>query len=307
MRPGVLRLHNPMSAVVWLALFVPGHLLGGSLAFVLPSAALVLGALSLYTRPAPWEARRPAREAAAIFFLLALAEGTSYLYSMAFNGVRTGPLDAWALARPLFAGVFTVYLIRHHDATVRRTLESALLGAIYLTLFLRSIGARSGYLFEPAQSMGYLAALAAIHFLFFSQAPLARAHAAAAAAVVLLSMPPGLASSAPALAQFRRSPLLGWGPASYDTAAAGSQYLSWLVRYGVAGTGLILTGLAIVAFRLLRGAWKDRRRTDRRRLVGSAAFLGFSAGMLMAGAFLEDFRLYALTAFLVAGVHEDPR
>lgn len=307
MRPGVLRLENPMSAVVWLALFVPGHLLGGRLGFLLPAVVLALGGVILFTRPALWEARRPAREAAAIFFLLALCDATSYLYSMAFNGVRTGPLDFWALGRPLFAGVFTVYLIRHHDDRVRRSLESALMGAIYFTLFLRSIGARSGFLFEPAQSMGYLAALAAIYFLFFSRAPLARAHAAASAAVVLLSMPSSLVSCRAGLAQFRRSPVLGWGPASYEPVAAGNQYLGWLLRDGVIGAGLILAGLCIVAFRLLRGSWKDRRRTDRRRLLGAATFLGFAAGMLMAGPFLEDFRLYALTAFLVAGMHEDAR
>lgn len=303
MNPGVWRLHNPMSAVVWLALFVPAHLLGGRLGFVLPAAAALLGVLVLYTRPALWEARRPSREAAAIFFLLALSELVSYVYSLAFNGVSTGPLDLWALARPLFAGVFTVYLIRHHDERVRRSLESALTAAIYFTLFMRSIGARSWLLFEPAQSMGYLAALAAIHYLFFSRAPLRRVHAAAAAAVVLLSMPASLGSSRAALARFWSSPVFGWGPASYDQApAAANQYLSWLLRDGAVGTALILVGLCFVGFRLLRGSWDDTRR-----LVGAAIFLGFSAGMLMAGAFLEDFRLYALTGFLIAGMHEDAR
>lgn len=307
MRPGVLRLHNPLSALVWVALFLPAHLLGGRLVFVLPAAALLLCASILYTQPSPWESRRPAREAAAVFFLLALAEALSYVYSLAFNGAATGPLDAWALARPLLAGVFTVCLIRHHDASVRRSLESALLGAVYLVLFLRSIGARSGFLFEPPQAMGYLAALAAIHFLFFSSAPRARIHAAVCAGVVLISMPEGLVSPGAALARFWRSPILGWGPASYEPVPAGSQYLAWLVRGGVVGACVILAGLVIVAFRLLRGAWRDRRKTDRRRLVGAAVFLGFAAGMLMAGSFLEDFRLYALTAFLVAGMHEDPR
>jgi len=300
MNAGVLRLRNPMSAVVWLALFVPGHLLDGRLGFVFPAAVLLLGGLILFTQPAPWEARRPAREAAVIFFLLALSDGTSYLYSMAFNGVRTGPMDLWALARPLFAGVFTVCLIRHHDARVRRSLETALTGAIYFTLFLRTIGARSWFLFEPAQSTGYLAALAAIHFLFFSPAPLRRVHAAASAAVVLFIMPAALVSSRAALAQFRASPVFGWGPASYDPVSTlGNQYLRWLLRNGALGTGLILTGLCFVGFRLLRGSWDGGRR-----LLGSTIFLGFAAGMLMAGAFLEDFRLFALTAFLIAGMHE---
>lgn len=300
MNSGVLRLQNPMSAVVWLALFVPGHLLDGRLGFLLPATALLLGSLILFTRPALWEARRPAREAAAIFFLLALSDSVSYLYSMAFNGVRTGPLDLWALARPLFAGVFTVYLIRHHDARVRGSLEAALTGAIYFTLFQHSIGARAWDLFEPAQSMGYLAALAAIHFLFFSPAPKRLAHAAASFVVVLFSMPSGLVSSQGAVSRFWASPVFGWGPASYDPVSSiGNQYLRWLLRNGALGGGLILLGLCFVGFRLLRDSWDDGRR-----LLGAAIFLGFAGGMLMTGAFLEDFRLFALTAFLIAGMHE---
>ena len=297
MNPGVLRLRNPMSAAVWLALFVPWP-------FVLPAAVLVLGGVILFTHQAPWEARRPAREAAAIFFLLGLCGLVSYAYSMAFNGVRTGPLDLWALARPLFAGVFAVYLIRHHDGCVRESLEAALLAGIYLTLFQRTSGMLSAWpLFEPAQSMGYLAALAAIHFVFFSRAPLRLAHAAAAATVVLFCIPPGLESPREALALFGRSPVFGWGPASYEPASAlGNQYLRWLLRGGVLGAGLILIGLCFVAFRLLRDAWDDRRR-----LLGAAVFLGFAAGMLMAGAFLEDFRLFALTGFMIAGMHAEAR
>ncbi|MCM2304957.1 MAG: hypothetical protein NDJ72_09660 [Elusimicrobia bacterium] len=290
---GVLRLHNPMSAVVWLALFAP-------VPYVLPAAALILGGLILYSHQAPWESRRPAREAAAIFFLLALLDVVSYAYSMAFNGVRTGPLDLWALARPLLAGVFSVYLIRHHDGTVRRTVESALLAAIYLTLFLRTTGLWSWSLFEPVESMGYLAALAAIHFAFISRAPLRFAHAAASATVVLFCVPAGLPSSREALGLFWGSPVFGWGPASYEPASSlGNQYLRWMLRNGILGAGLILTGLCFVGFRLLRDAWNDRGR-----LLGAAVFLGFTSGMLMTGAFLEDFRLFALTAFLIAGMHE---
>lgn len=296
MIPGVMRLHNPMSAVVWLAVFLPGHP-------AFPAAVAVLGGLVLYTQPALWEARRPSREAAAVFFLLLLADAVSYAYSMAFNGVRTGPMDMWALARPLFSGVFTVYLIRHHDDRVRRSLESALLAAVYLTLFLRTSGWSSLSLFEPVQSMGYLAALSSIYFAFFSRAPLRFAHAAAAATVVLFSMPAAGSSSKDAVSLFWRSPVFGWGPAWYEPASAlGNQYLRWLLRGGVIGTGLILTGLALASFRLLRDAWHDRRR-----LLGAAVFLGFAAGMLMAGPFLEDFRLFALTGFLIAAMHEDPR
>lgn len=293
MIPGVVRIYNPMSGVVWLALFVP-------LPYVLPAAVMLLGGVILYTQPAFWEARRPAREAATIFFLLAICDAVSYAYSMAFNGVRTGPMDLWALARPVFAGVFTVYLIRHYDEMVRKALESALTTAIYLTLFLRTTGASSLSLFEPIQSMGYLAALAAIHYVFISRAPLRFAHAAAAATVVLFSVPSGVATSREALDLFWRSPVFGWGPAVYEPASSlGNQYVRWLLRGGVPGGILILTGLGFVAFRLLRGVWDDRRR-----LLGAAMFLGFAAGMLMTGAFLEDFRLFALTGFLIAGMHD---
>lgn len=298
--PGVLRLHNPMSAVIWLALFVPGHLFNGRLAFLLPSAVLLFGGPALFAQPAPWETRRPAREAAVIFFLLALLDAVSYAYSMAFNGIRSGPADLAALSRALFAGLFTVYLIRHYDSSVRRSLESALTAALYFTLFIQSVGALSWALFEPAQSMGYLAALAAIHFVFFSHAPFRRAHAAAAALVVLLSMPSGLASSREVLASFWSSPVFGWGPAAYEPMASfGNQYQRWMLRNGALGAGLILVGLGFVGFRLLRDSWHERRR-----LLGAAIFLGFTAGMLMAGAFLEDFRLFVLTAFLVAGMHQ---
>lgn len=300
MNPGVFRLHNPMSAVVWLALFVPAHALGGRLGPVLPVAALILGGVILFTQPALWGVRRPTREASTIFFLLLLADAMSYAYSMAFNGVRSGPMDLWALSRPLFTGVFTVSLIRHHDDSVRKSLESALLGTIYITLFLRTTGIWSWSLFEPAPSMGYVAALAAIYFVFFSRAPLRLAHAAASATVVLFCIPPILESSREALELFRRSPVFGWGPAYYEPMSTlGNQYLRWLLRGGLLGTGLIMIGLCFVGFRLLRDSWSDRRR-----LVGSAIFLGFTAGMLMAGAFLEDFRLFALTAFLIAGMHE---
>lgn len=292
MNPGVLRLHNPMSALVWLALFVPAP-------YVLPAAVLALGGVILFSQPAPWEARRPAREAAAIFFLLLLFDAVSYVYSLAFNGARSGPMDLWALARPLFAGTFAVYLIRHHDDHVRRSLERALTGAIYLTLFLRTTGLFSWSLFEPAQSMGYLAALAAIHYLFFSRAPLRLAHAAASATVVLFCIPPGLASPGETAALFWRSPVFGWGPAAYEPASTlGNQYQRWLLRGGLLSGAVILTGLAFVGFRLLRDAWDERRR-----LLGAAVFLGFAGGMLMAGAFLEDFRLLVLTGLLIAGMH----
>ena len=142
MIPGVLRLHNPMSALVWLALFVPGHLCGGRLGLILPAAIVLLGGMASFTQAYPWETRRPSRQAMGLFLLLALLDLVSYAYSMAFNGIRSGPGDLLALTRPLVAGLFTVYLIRHYDASVRKTTEYALMAVVYLALFLRSIGAR---------------------------------------------------------------------------------------------------------------------------------------------------------------------
>lgn len=297
---GVLRLHNPMSALVWLALFVPGHLLGGALGLVLPAAVLVLGGPALFVSPSEWERRAPSRQAAAVFFILFLIDAVAYAYSLAFNGVRTGWPDALALARPLAAGLFSVYLIRHYDDSVGEALERALTGAIWMTVFLFSTGVSGRQLFEPAPFLCYLATLAAIWFVFFSRARLRLAHAAACAVVVLFSAPAAPRPSREALEYFWRSPLFGWGPARLEPMSAlGNQYMSWALRDGLLGAGLILVGLAIVAFRLLRASWHDRRR-----LVGAAVFLGFAAGMLMSGAFLEDFRLFALTAFMIAGMHE---
>lgn len=303
MIPGVLRLHNPMSAVVWLALFVPGHRFDGRLGLFFTVAVFLLACVTLFTSPSPWEARRPARQAAVIFFLLALLDAVSYAYSMAFNGILTGPGDLWALSRPLYAGVFAVYLIRHYDASVRKSQETALTSAVYFTLFLRSLGVRDWALFEPVQLLGYLAVLAAVHFFFFSRAPLRFVHATASVIVVLFCMPTAPGSSREAAVYFWRSPVFGWGPALYEPLSAlGNQYMRWLLRNGVLGMVLILIGLGIVAFRLLRSSWDDRPHR-----MGEAIFLGFAAGMLMAGAFLEDFRLFALTSFLIAGMHEGGR
>lgn len=298
MIPRVLRLHNPMSALVWLALFAPGQLFGGRLGLLLPAAAVLIGGAALFSQPSPWETRRTALRAARLFFVLALLDVVSYAYSTAFNGIRTGPLDLWALSRPLVAGLFVVYLIRHYDASVRRSLESALTAAVYLTLFLVSIGAGSWSLFEPVQAMGYVAVLAAVYFLFFSRAPLRRAHAAAAALVVYLSSPAGFGSARGASSYFWRSPILGWGPARYEPMA-GNQYLTWLLRNGALGMSVILIGAGLVAYHVLRA------QRDRSRRIGAALFLGAAALMLAAGAFLEDFRLFALTSFLIAGMREE--
>ena len=54
-----------------------------------------------------------------------------------------------------------------------------------------------------------------------------------------------------------------------------------------------------MAFHLMRTFSNDRTHQ-----IGTAIFLGSTALMLLAGAFLEDFRLFAVIAFLIAGIHE---
>jgi len=301
--PGVMRFQNPMSALVWLALFVPAHLFGGRLALVLPVAAILIGAPALLSRPSPWEARRASRLAMMFFLILSLLDVVSFAYSAAFNGVRSGFGDVFALSRYPIMGLFVVHLIRHYDEAVRKSLEAGLAVAVYYTLFLYTIGARDWFLFVPSQFVGYIAALSVIHFLFFSRAPLKRAHAAASIGVTVLSAPSVLSSSREALVYFWKSPVFGWGPALYEPMSSlGNQYVRWMVRGGGLSLSLILIGLMIVCFYVLRAAWNDRLH-----LVGGAIFLGFTAGMLLAGAFLEDFRLFVITSFLIAGMFGDVR
>ena len=52
-----VRLSNPMSAVVWLAFFVPAALFGAWLDRTFGVAVFLLGGAVLIAKPSPWEAR----------------------------------------------------------------------------------------------------------------------------------------------------------------------------------------------------------------------------------------------------------
>jgi hypothetical protein len=350
-----MRLPNPLSAVVWLALLTPGTPFGGLPERLLGLGVCVLGCVVLWTKPSPWETRGPARRAAAVFGALQLLAVASYAYSLAFNGLQTGLLDCLELPRYLCLGVFTVTLIRHDDGQVGRAVESALAAAAYGALVILLAGLKPELSWaagvESPVFLGYVSTLAAAHMLFFSRSRLRGVHAAAAllavlaaggrpsgpavallvaaaaasalhqelmrrrvwyapqlsAAVFILLLTGGVACFHQGLAlrlapdvvsALRRSPVLGWGPARYESISAlRNQYLSWFLEGGALSAGLILAGLGMVSIRLLRSAGESPARR-----VGAAAFLASVALMLWSGRFFESFRLFFLTAFVAAGV-----
>ncbi len=109
---------------------------------------------------------------------------------------------------------------------------------------------------------------------------------------------PGTASVQEALRAVRRSPVLGWGPACYEPGAAvDDQYLSWLVKGGAVGAGVIIGAAALFASLLLRSEGGDARR-----LLGAAVFLGSVALLLLSGRFLDRYALFFSTAFAAAGM-----
>jgi O-antigen ligase len=406
-QPGVVRLPNPMILVVWLAVFIPGHLFDWWVERSFSAAVFMLACAVLMTKSSPWEARKPSRQASVLFFAVQFLYVTSYVFSIAFNGIQTGPRDYFELGRFLILWAFVVYVIRHFDAPVKKATELALTASLYFSLFILALYQRplpvltpffrdwlyqgtktwvlDGQLrmaapFENPNFLGYVATLTLCYLLFFSKARLRAAHSTAALLVLfysgsrtawaasglLLALAatayvyqglirlrmkfavqlscvflalalggPWLASRALAsnrvvrlisavrrggfqeeanaaerLTQARealifigRSPVFGWGPSKYETMAyVDNQYLLWLLRNGALGTGLILIGLAMAGWRLLRSA-----RGDLMRMAGTAGFLGSVAMMLLAGQFLDNFRLFFLTAFVAAAIAEASR
>lgn len=402
---GVIRLPNPMIFAVWLTIFVPGHLFGWWVERSFAASIFALSCLLLLVKGAPWETRKPARQASVILFLVQFLYVTSYVFSVAFNGIQTGPRDMFELGRYLILWAFVVYIIRHFEGRVRTALEAALTASLYFSLFVfaayqrtlpvltpafkalyagtkTSVGKFSGQArlaapFENPNFLGFAATLTICWLLFFSKSRLRLAHVAAgllvlfytgsrtawAATGVLLAfalavyvyqgliqlkvklaaqlslaflclvlsgpwlIPRVLANSRvarvitavsrgglqeeanaarrlvqarEALTYISRSPFFGWGPSKYETMTyVDNQYLLWLLRNGVAGTGLILAGFALLSWRLLRGA-----RGDLMRQAGTAAFLTSVALMLLAGQFLDNFRLFFLTGFMAAAINE---
>lgn len=407
--PGVVRLPNPMILVVWLAIFIPGHLFDWWLERAFSAGVLMVAFMVLLTKPSPWEARKPSRQASVLFFLIQFLYVTSYVFSVAFNGIQTGSRDYFELGRFVILWAFVVYVIRHFDSRVRSAMESAMTACLYFSLFILVVYQRSiplltpffkGWLyagtktsaaefgwqqrlaapFENPNFLGFVGTLTMCHLLFFSKSRLRLAHIAAGLLVIfytgsrtawaatglllgialavyfyqglvrlkmkyavqlslvflclLLSgpwlLPRVMASSrvarvisalgrgglqeeanaAERLAQARealtfisRSPVFGWGPSKYETMAyVDNQYLLWMLRNGALGTGLILTGLTLAGWRLLRST-----RGDLMRRAGAIGFLASVGLTLLAGQFLDNFRLFFLTAFMAAAIHEAGR
>lgn len=106
-----------------------------------------------------------------------------------------------------------------------------------------------------------------------------------------------------ALEFIRQSPWLGWGPSKYETMVyVDNQYLLWLLRSGIVGTAFILAALALGILRFL-----SSMEGDVLAFVGAVAFVLAVALMLLAGQFLDNFRLFFLTVFLMAAMKPEER
>ena len=171
-----VRLPNPLSAVVWLAFFLPAGLWSGWLDRGFAAAVFLLGCVVLISKESPWEARKPSARALRLFLLLEILYVFSCLYSAAFNGVQFGPLDWFELLRYVFLGTFVVYLIRHYDSRVRGAMDSAMAASLYAAL-----------LFPSLDPQGGAALLTLCYLLFFSKLRLRFLHAATALLVVFFS------------------------------------------------------------------------------------------------------------------------
>jgi hypothetical protein len=103
-----------------------------------------------------------------------------------------------------------------------------------------------------------------------------------------------------AFTMLESSPIVGWGSAKYSGAETiDNQLFTWLVRYGLLGSGIILTcfgGIFVlhVAAALRKGA-----------ALGVIAFWGGAAIVLQSGAFFDNFRLFFLFWCFVAAIRLD--
>jgi len=171
-----LRLPNPLSAVVWLAFFLPAAAWGGWLDRAFGAAVALLGLAVLISKASPWEARKPSALALRFFLILELLWIFSFLYSAAFKGAQFSPRGYFELTRYAIFGAFVVHLIRHYDARVRTAMEWAMVAALYSALIAPEI--------DPH---GCAALLTLCWLLFFSRLRLRLAHVAAALVVVFFS------------------------------------------------------------------------------------------------------------------------
>lgn len=208
----ILRLPNPMIAVAWLAIFVPGHLCQWWVERAFAAAVAVLGAFILFGMPSSWKSWAAARQASAFFFLIQFLFLFSFIYAIAFMGIETGPRDYFEAGRYLILWVFIVYVMRHYDDRVRRATETATAAMLYYSLFvalcyLRPVPVVSEFFrhqlyaqtktfvnyfgtlrlaapFENPNFLGFVTVQVLAYMLFFSRSPIRLIHCAAALLVV---------------------------------------------------------------------------------------------------------------------------
>ena len=288
-----IKLPNPLCVAVWLAFLLPWRLMGDRFDFPLALIFFSVASVVLWIKPSPWESRAPGREAALIFGGLQFLYGISHLYALAFKGAQSGLQNFLELPHWLLLGVFVVYLIRHYDASVRTATESAMTAALYGSMLI----------YETAGERTYITALTLCYLLLFSRSRLRYLHAATAVVVLILTGTRlSWASSPDVLRLIRLSPLFGWGPARYEiVATVSNQYQLWFVRGGALGACLIAAGLGLVTYRLLYS------EDDLRRRAAVAVFLACGALLLLSGPYLDSYRHFFATAFLIAAVHEQVR
>lgn len=219
-RPGapkshVFRLPNPMIFLVWLAIFIPGHLYEWWVERAFAATVTVVGLFTLFAMPALWESRRDARRAGMFFFLIQFFFVASFVYAVAFLGLETGPRDIFEVGRYLFLWVFVVYLLRHYDDRVRRSTETAAAASLYYSIlvgmcYLRYVPELTPFFrytlyahtktfvnyfgtlrlaapFENPNFLGFYAAQVLTYMIFFSRSPLRLLHIAAAMLVIFFT------------------------------------------------------------------------------------------------------------------------
>ncbi|MDX6769391.1 MAG: O-antigen ligase family protein [Elusimicrobiota bacterium] len=203
-----VRLPNPMVLMVWLTVFVPGHLYLWAVERAFAGLVLFAAVFLSLAQTAPWETRRPSQRALAFVFLIQFLYAVSYVYSTAFNGIETGMRDAFEMLRYVIVGGFAFYVIRHADASVRDAVERALSVIPYYSLFVlacfsrsvpvltglfkdflyaqtkTSVGATTGQFrvaapYANPNYLGYACALGLAYFLFFGRSRLRFLHAGA--------------------------------------------------------------------------------------------------------------------------------
>lgn len=207
------RLPNPMVFLIWLTVFVPGHMYEWWVERAFTAFFCLTASFLMLIKGSPWERRRPAVRALLLLFLVQFFYISAYAYSVAFNGIATGARDYFELARYLFVGIFAVYVIRHFDRSARRAVESAVIVMPYVSIVVlaafmwnlpvltpvlkgviyantkTSIIPEYGTLrlaapYTNPNFLGFALTLSICYLVFFSRAPLRFAHAGLAVMTV---------------------------------------------------------------------------------------------------------------------------